>query len=145
MKAFAISQAVFAAIMGAFAASIAWPATGFTHIAGLAIWLLIVVSIVITCALINSVGDAEKGTGEAREKGLKVCRNLIERLDKYSLPRRVLSWAESIAIVLVAAYTGRVMAAAFYAFAIVLIQLAVFGARQAVEKADAAQAKPAEA
>lgn len=141
MKSFLIAQLVFAVVFCALFGSIAWPSDGLANVAGFLLWLLIVFSLVGGCAMHALISDAEKGEGPARQKGLLACRNMVDRLDAHPLPRRVLGWVESIAIVVAAAYAGRLWAAGFYVLAAVLILLVEFGARQSLAKAD----KPMEA
>ena len=141
MKTFLITQLVFAVVFGALFGSIAWPSDGLANLASFLLWLLIVASLLASCLMHGLISDAEKGEGPARQKGLQACRDMIERLDARGLPNRVLGWAESIAIVVAAAYAGRLWAAGFYVLAAALAMAAEFGARQALAKAD----KPMEA
>ena len=141
MKPFLLSQLCFAIIAGSLAASIAMPGAGFANLAGFSLWLLIVVSLVVTLAMHSQISDAEKGHGEKRAKGLEVCRGLIEKLDKRSIPCRALGWAESVVIVALAAYVGRFWGAGFYVLAVMLVLSAETAARQVLAKT----AEPVEA
>ena len=111
MKKFLVTQSVWFLFLAAFVAAIAYPEQpGFLSVATVLLWTLVVMLILAVCASTATMVKAKKGD----DKAILDIRKYVEDNPKHGLVRKTLGWIQSVIIMVLAAYSGLVVAAPLF-------------------------------
>lgn len=140
MKSRIYGFAIWAVVMAAMAASIAWPSTGTANIATLAMVAMNVYFAVGVGALGATMSNAKSEDATKRNRALEALGAMMAVRDQRTIFGRAWSVAQCVSLAVLAAYIGMLFAALLYAFLSMIIRLQYVAAAELVKPGAAAEA-----
>lgn len=133
MKSRIYGLAIWAVVMGAMAASVAWPSTGSANVATLAMIALNAYFAFAVAAMGACMGQGKHEDADKRRKALEALTSMVATRDKRSAFGRVWSVIQCVSIAVLCAYIGMLFAALLYAFLSMIIRLQYVSARELIK------------